>query len=95
LSGTSTWLLLSLFQCFGIEFTSEGLRVEPILRQSDKRLDVKVSVCGTSYDIHITKPEGFIRAQDGIKVKLDGASCDGTLLPVATDGKEHKVEIEF
>jgi len=95
LSGTSTWLLLSLFQCFGIEFTSEGLRVEPILRQSDKRLDVKVSVCGTSYDIHITKPEGFIRAQDGIKVKLDGAACEGTLLPVATDGKTHEVEIEF
>ena len=95
LSGTSTWLLLSLFQCFGVEFTSEGLRVEPILRQTDRKLDVKVSVCGTTYDIHITKPEGFIRAQDGIKVSLDGAAVDGTLLPVATDGKTHQVEISF
>ena len=95
LSGTSTWLLLSLFQCFGVEFTSDGLRVEPILRQTDRKLDVKVSVCGTTYDIHITKPEGFIRAQDGIKVSLDGAAVDGTLLPVATDGKTHQVEISF
>ena len=95
LSGTSTWLLLSLFQCFGVEFTSEGLRVEPILRKSDTKLDVKVSISGTVYDIHITKPEGFIRAQDGIKVKLDGADVEGTLLPVATDGKTHQVEIGF
>ena len=95
LSGTSTWLLLSLFQCFGVEFTSEGLRVEPILRQTDRRLDVKVSILGTSYDIHITKPEGFIRAQDGIKVTLDGAAVEGTLLPVLTDGKTHSVEISF
>ena len=95
LSGTSTWLLLSLFQCFGVEFTSEGLRVEPILRQSETKLDVKVAISGTTYDIHISKPEGFIRAQDGIKVKLDGQAQEGTLLPVATDGKVHEVEIEF
>ena len=67
----------------------------PILRQTDRKLDVKVSVCGTTYDIHITKPEGFIRAQDGIKVSLDGAAVEGTLLPVATDGKTHQVEISF
>ena len=48
-----------------------------------------------AHDLWRDEPEGFIRAQDGIKVKLDGAACDGTLLPVATDGKEHKVEIEF
>ncbi len=95
LSGTSTWLLLSLFQCFGVEFTSEGLRVEPILRQSETKLDVKVAISGTTYDIHITKPEGFIRAQDGIKVKLDGEVMEGTLLPVASDGRTHEVEIGF
>ena len=95
LSGTSTWLLLSLFQCFGVEFTSEGLRVEPILRQTDRKLDVKVSISGTAYDINITKPEGFIRAQDGISVTLDGEKVEGTLLPVLTDGKTHKVEISF
>ena len=95
MSGTSTWLLLSLFQCFGVEFTSEGLRVEPILRQTDRKLDVKVSISGTAYDINITKPEGFIRAQDGISVTLDGEKVEGTLLPVLTDGKTHKVEISF
>jgi len=95
LSGTSTWLLLSLFQCFGVEFTSDGLRVEPILRQSDTRLDVKVSISGTVYDIHIQKPEGFIRAQDGIEVTLDGEKSEGTLLPVANDGKTHEVEVRF
>ena len=69
--------------------------MEPILRKTDTKLDVKVSISGTVYDIHITKPEGFIRAQDGIKVKLDGANVEGTLLPVATDGKTHQVEIGF
>ena len=95
LSGTSTWLLLSLFQCFGVEFTSEGLRVEPVLRQSETKLDVKVSISGTVYDIHISKPEGFNRAKEGISVKLDGAAVEGTLLPVASDGKTHEVEIAF
>ena len=95
LSGTSTWLLLSLFQCFGVEFTAEGLRVEPLLRKDDTALDVKVTIAGTGYNIHISKPEGFCRTLEGVKVTMDGQDMDGTLLPVAKDGKIHEVTVSF
>ena len=95
LSGTSTWLLLSLFQCFGVEFTAEGLRVEPLLRKDDTELDVKVTIAGTGYNIHISKPEGFYRTMEGVKVTLDGEETAGTLLPVVKDGKVHEVTVSF
>ena len=53
------------------------------------------SISGTVYDIHIKKPVGFNRAKEGINVKLDGSAVEGTLLPVANDGKTHEVEICF
>ena len=64
-------------------------------RREKKLSQIDIADMLQAYDIHITKPEGFIRAQDGIKVSLDGAAVEGTLLPVATDGKTHQVEISF
>ena len=87
--------MLSLFQCFGVEFTAEGLRVEPLLRKDDTELDVKVTIADTGYNIHITKPEGFCRTMEGVKVTLDGQETEGTLLPVVKDGKVHEVTVSF
>ncbi|MCR4689054.1 MAG: glycosyl transferase [Saccharofermentans sp.] len=95
LSGTSTWLLLSLFQCFGVEFTSEGLICEPLLRKSETSLEVKVSGAKAKYDIKITKPEGFVRSREGVKLVVDGKAQDDTKVPVFTDGMSHSVEINF
>lgn len=95
LSGTSTWLLLCLFACFGVEFTSDALIVEPLLRTTDTSLNVTVNSGVAVYDITITKPEGFCRTKEGVKVCVDGAPIEGTSVPVFTDGAVHKVEVAF
>ncbi len=95
LSGTSTWLLLCLFSCFGVEFTAENLIVEPLLRKDDTSLKVKVNSGVAEYEIDITKPQGFSRAKDGVKVFCDGKELPDTKVPVFTDGKVHNIEVKF
>ncbi len=95
LSGTSTWLLLCLFSCFGVEFTADNLIVEPLMRKKDTSLKVKVNSGVAEYEISITKPEGFFRSKDGVKVSCDGQAIEGTAVPVFSDGKLHKVEVKF
>lgn len=95
LSGTSTWLLLCLFTCFGVEFTAENLICEPLLRKEDRNLEVFVNSGKAQYDIRITKPEGFKRTKSGVSVKVDGSSISGTKVPVFEDGKTHIVEVDF
>lgn len=95
LSGTSTWLLLCLFSCFGVEFTSDYLLCEPLLRKNETSLNVHVNSGVAEYDIHVTKPEGFRRSLDGEKVFVDGSEIPDTKVPVFSDGKVHKIEIKF
>ena len=95
LSGTSTWLLLCLFSCFGVEFTSDALIVEPLLRNDETSLEVTVNSGLAIYDIKVTKPRGFFRSKDGVKVFCDGDELSDTKVPVFTDGKVHNVEVRY
>ena len=95
LSGTSTWLLLCLFSCFGVEFTSSGLIAEPLLRKTDTSLKVSVNSGAAIYDIEITKPEGFYRTYEGVTVICDGETLPDTTVPLFADGAVHKVEVKF
>ena len=95
LSGTSTWLLLCLFSCFGVEFTSDALIVEPLLRESETNFNVTVNSGLAVYEITVSKPEGFKRTAEGVVVTCDGQTLADTKVPVFTDGKAHKVEVKF
>ena len=95
LSGTSTWLLLCLFSCFGVEFTSDALICEPLLREDDTHLDVTVNSGLAIYEISINKPVGFRRTNEGVKVSCDGSELPDTKVPVFTDGGTHKIEVVF
>ncbi len=95
LSGTSTWLLLCLFSCFGVEFTSENFICEPLLRKEDRELEVTVNNGKAVYKIRITKSEGFRRTKNGVAVTVDGVPQDSTKIGLFEDGKEHEVRIEF
>ncbi len=95
LSGTSTWLLLCLFSCFGVEFTADNLIVEPLLRTDDTFLNVTVNSGKAIYDIEITKPATFVRTKNGCKVFCDGKELPDTKVPVFADGATHKVEVKF
>lgn len=95
LSGTSTWLLLCLFSCFGIEFTAENFICEPLMRKDDTSLEVNVNNGKAEYHIIITKPQGFRRTKNGVKVTCDGAVVESTKMPSFTDGKVHEVRVEL
>ncbi len=95
LSGTSTWLLLCLFSCFGIEFTADNFICEPLLRKDDTSLDVTVNNGKAVYSVNITKPQGFKRTKNGVKVEVDGAAVEGTKIPSFDDGKKHDIKITF
>jgi len=93
LSGTATWLLLSLMSALGVEFTRDGLRVSPVLRGGHERVRVTLRVGETTYRIAVSKPRGFRRVADGARLTLDGRDLDGDVVPLVNDGAEHDVEL--
>ena len=95
LSGTSTWLLLCLFSCFGVESRADALICEPLLREEETGLSVNIKAVGCEYGIKIRKPEGFRRTKSGAKIKVDGKEIDSFRVPQFTDGKLHEVEVDF
>ena len=95
LSGTSTWLLLCLFTSFGVDFTSDALIVEPILRPEDTSEDIMVTSGKAQYHITVAKPEGFARTKDGVTITVDGSPIEGAAVPIFTDGAVHEVKVQF
>jgi len=95
LSGTSTWLLLCLFMGFGVEFTSDALIIDPVLRVSDTGEDITVSTGKAVYHIVVSKPQGFRRTREGVSVVCDGQSVPGVNVPIFEDGMVHEVKVSL
>jgi len=95
LSGTSTWLLLCLFMGFGVEFTSDALIIEPVLRISDTGEDITVSTGKAVYHIVVSKPQGFRRTREGVSIVCDGKAVSGVRVPIFEDGMLHEVEVSL
>jgi len=95
LSGTSTWLLICLFMGFGVEFTSDALIIDPILRLTDTGEDITVNTGKASYHITVSKGDGFRRTKDGVSIVCDGKSVDGVRVPIFTDGRTHEVLVRL
>ncbi|OKP97585.1 GH36-type glycosyl hydrolase domain-containing protein [Paenibacillus sp. P46E] len=96
LSGTSTWLTLSLMEALGIEYTAQGIALNPILREEQTEFAYTLKLGGSSYRIRISKPEGFRRTQDSTAhMIMDGRTLEGGLVPAIDDGLSHEVELRF
>lgn len=96
LSGTSTWLTLSLFDAFGVEYTAKGIKINPILAEEQKSLNLTLNNGKASINVMITKPEGFYRMKDcSYSIRVDGEEIQGNVIKNFEDGKEHSVEIHF
>lgn len=99
LSGTSTWLILSLLAAFGIEYTSRGIELNPILRPEEELLEYTLNTGKTSYQVSIQKPLGFCRLTDStVSLEIDGKKVEGDhrsgiLLPLLEDSRKHKVSL--
>lgn len=96
LSGTSTWLILTLMSAFGVEYTTKGLIIDPVIREEQKSTSYTINTGRAKYNVTVKKPEGFYRIADGkSKVLVDGSAIEGNLIPLFDDNKEHSVEIVF
>ncbi len=96
LSGTATWLNLSLIAAFGINFTAHGVRLSPILRENEHHLSYIINTGEATLKVKIEKPKGFYRVKTSHpKMTLDGKIVQDNLFPHFTDGKEHQVEFIF
>jgi cellobiose phosphorylase len=94
LSGTSTWLTLSLFDAFGIQYTAEGIEIDPILMEEQKFLNIILNTGKAKYNIKITKPKGFFRIKNSsCSIKVDDVEVNGNIIKIFEDDKEHKVNI--
>ena len=96
LSGTSTWMILTLMSAYGLEYTTEGILIDPVIRENEKSSAYSVNIGKAVYNISIKKPEGFCRIADGnVQITVDGNAIEGNLIPLFGDNKEHNVEVVF
>lgn len=96
LSGTATWLNLALMSAFGIEYQTNGIVLDPILRDEQASLNYRLKTSKAKYNISIRKPKGFSRILDGTSIlKVDGKEMQGNLVPAFDDNIVHLVELTF
>lgn len=101
LSGTATWLNLTITTLAGIEYVKDGISFSPILREEETHLEYSLKSPKCTFDITVTKPKGFVRlAQSPHSLIIDGMPADSKavgsfIIPMFTDGKRHTVALEF
>ncbi len=94
LSGTASWLALTVFEFLGISYTEGGLKFSPILREDMTSVEYEIKRNGTTFAVKVTKPLGFARVADTTEYLFDGEKCS-SVIPDPADGKNHTVEIKL
>lgn len=92
LSGTASWLSLTVFEFLGIGYAEGGLTFSPVLPENMTNISFAIKRGETVFNVKVTKPEGFCRAGENTKYFFDGAEC-GRIIPDPADSKAHEVEI--
>ena len=81
LSGTATWMILSLMRGFGIEYTSEGLKLDPVLRESDTEVSLVLKTGDLVLRVRYRKGAGFVRSLGNrFAMTVDGVPLAGNVL---------------
>lgn len=94
LSGTSTWLALSIFEAFGICRSEGEMRFSPVLRTGSVGLSYRLDLDqdGTALTVEIKSENGAFRVGERTRFTLDGEQCDSAI-PIPKDGTSHKLMI--
>ncbi len=92
ITGTCGWLFRGIVEnMLGIGADYDGLRIAPAMPKAWKNVSAHRMYRGCSYDIYYTQ-----NAYNGeVSIKVDGNSIEGNLLPLFTDGKTHRVEVQI
>ena len=83
-----------MFEIFGIEYSSSGISLSPVLPSDWVNSVYTVNCAGTKFEIEVEKPRGFAREDARTEYYLDGARV-AALKSIKPDGKTHKIKIIF
>jgi cellobiose phosphorylase len=93
LSGTATWLTLSLWEAAGLKKTLEGLVFEPILEKGQGDYSYTYRFEKSTYQVHLSKKKNHY-AFEVASLSVDGVSYDPkSPIPFREDGKIHQVSL--
>lgn len=96
LSGTSTWLTLTIFEVLGIEYHGDKLILNPMLSNEEERLTFTLRHRDTYYKILIEKPLGLYRVKDSnYKIMMDEQVLDRNEIMLVNDKTTHNIKMEF
>ena len=96
LSGTATWLNLTMISAIGVEYNINGIIIDPILKEDQESMNYIVNTGRALYNVSVSKPKGFYRlADDKASITVDGNKLEGNLVPVLTDGNEQIIGVIF
>ncbi|MBQ0010808.1 MAG: glycosyl transferase [Ruminococcus sp.] len=93
LSGTASWLNLSVMELLGISYEGENLVFSPVLPSSMTHTEYTFGG-KTRYHVTVEKPLGFARVGEMSAMTFDGAPFDGTIKR-EDDGKTHEIVIQL
>ena len=96
LSGTSTWMLLTLIEMFGIAYEKDSLVINPVLEEEQTKLVYTVRYFDTYYKVQINKPTGFYRiSAHPYTLSCDGETVEANRIKMCNDGNVHAVVLNF
>ncbi len=96
LSGTSTWLILTLFDSLGIQYSGNSIKIDPIMRSNETNIKYKLKYGNSKYLINLQKEEGFQRiVDDKVTILMDDKECNNNVFELKDDGKSHTISITF
>ena len=92
LTGTAAWNMVAISQyILGVQPDFDGLKIDPSIPSAWDGLKASRQFRGDTYDIEVKNPDHVCK---GVKsMTVDGKAIDGNVIPVAGDGKAHKVEV--
>ncbi len=94
LSGTASWLSLTVYEFLGINHVDGGIELKPVLPFETEKASYTVRVDGTEFDITVEKSKGFARPTDSTVYTFDGEKCT-CIIPNPRDGKKHTVTVKM
>ncbi len=92
LSGTASWLNLTLMEMLGIGYQGDDIAFSPILADDMTDISYTVTTGKTVLHVHIKKNAGYARVTEKSTFTLDGVPFNGAIKR-PNDEKEHFVEI--
>lgn len=96
LSGTSTWLTLTLFEMLGIEYRGNKLLLNPMLAEEVEVMKFSIKYLDSHYSFSIHKPKGLYRVKDcKYTLIMDQQVLENNTVDLINDGKQHTIEMKF